>query len=332
MGANVDVRSRLNEFDLRANRIVEIKGLEALPALVHLNLDQNRLATLSLPSGAKLNTVRSIKLTQNSFTTFDVGPFPNVRILYMDNNKLSHVSGLTRAKSIDAVSFREQGTISGTFDLDVARMFESRKLYLSSNPVATFNLKASFLNLQFLEMAGCHLRTLPKNIASLIPNVRVLNLNYNAILDIRPLTGLTRLVKLSCAGNRISNVKKLGQALERCRGIKWVDFRNNPVTIGFYPPITTVTKPADDYAKDPFEIVEAEEEKDAAHVARLDLDTKCERKRYWLVVAASCRKLHGFDGLPFVREEVEVEDEVWKECVKRGWLVVGDGAEKEDHE
>lgn len=321
------------ELDLRANRIVEIKGLEALPSLIHLNLDQNCLATLSLPSGIKLNTIRSIKLTQNSFTSFDVGPFPNVRILYMDNNKLSHVSGLTRAKSIDAVSFRDQATISGTFDLDVARMFESRKLYLSSNPVAALNLKASFLNLQLLEMAGCHLRALPKNIASLIPNVRVLNLNYNAIPDIRPLAGLTRLVKLSCAGNRISNVKKLGQALERCRGIKWVDFRNNPVTVGFYPPITTVTKPAaEDYAKDPFEIVEAEEEKDAAHVARLDLDTRCERKRYWLVVAAACRKLRGFDGLLFVREDVEVEDDVWKECVKRGWLVVGDAVEKEVHE
>jgi len=254
----------------------------------------------------------------------------------MDNNKLSRVSGLTRAKSIDSVSFREQDTISGTFDLDVARMFESRKLYLSSNPISTLNLKASFLNLQLLEMAGSRLRTLPKNIASLIPNVRVLNLNQNAIPDIRPLAGLTRLVKLSCAGNRISNVKKLGQALERCRAIKWVDFRDNPVTIGFYPPITTVTKPAakpaDDYAKDPFEIVEAEEEKDAAHVARLDLDTRCERKRYWIVVAASCRKLRGLDGLPFVREEVEAEDEAWKECVKRGWLVVGDKPEKEDRE
>ncbi|KAF8251595.1 hypothetical protein K440DRAFT_595759 [Wilcoxina mikolae CBS 423.85] len=314
---------RLTELDLRGNQLVDVNGLEALPSLVHLNLDQNLLATLSIPPSIKLETIRSIKLTQNSFTSFDVTPFPNLRILYMDNNNLSRVVGLTRAKSIDAVSFREQTTPTGTFDLDINRMFEARKLYLSSNPIGSLSqLQAGFLNLQFLEMAGCHLRSLPKNIAALIPNVRVLNLNYNALSDLRPLASLNRLVKLSCAGNRISNVRKLGQALERCRGIKWVDFRANPVTTGFYPPTTTVVKQerGDEYAKDPFEIVPAEEEKDLQHHGRLDLRTKCERRRYWVVLAGACRKLKGADGLTLMREEVEREDEIWKEMVARGWV------------
>jgi len=316
-------RKCLTELDLRGNQLVDLNGLEALPSLVHLNLDQNLLTDLSITPTTKLETIRSIKLTQNSFTSFDVTPFPNLRILYMDNNNLSRVMGLTRAKSIDAVSFREQTTPTATFDLEINRMFEARKLYLSSNPIGSISqLQAGFLNLQFLEMAGCHLRSLPKNIATLIPNVRVLNLNYNALSDLRPLAGLNRLVKLSCAGNRISNVRKLGQALERCRGVKWVDFRANPVTTGFYPPVTTVVKQerGDEYAKDPFEIVPTEEDKDLQHHGRLDLRTKCERRRYWVVLAGACRKLKGADGLPLMREEVEREDEIWKEMVARGWV------------
>lgn len=304
-----------------------MNGLEELPSLIHLNLDQNQLDAIPLPPSTRLETIRSIKLTQNSFTAFDVTPFPSLRILYMDNNRLSSVTGLGRAKSIDAVSFREQKTEAGSFDLDTNHMFEARKLYLSSNPIGTLSqLQASFLNLQFLELAGCGLRALPKGIATLIPNVRVLNLNYNALSDLRLLAGLSRLVKLTCAGNRIGHIRKLGQTLERCRALKWVDFRANPVTTGFYPPVTTVVKQperSDEYVRDPFEMVPAEQDNDAQHLGRLDMRTKCERRRYWVLLASACRKLKGADGLPLVRDEVEKEDEVWHEMVAKGWVLVG---------
>ncbi|KAA8899943.1 hypothetical protein FN846DRAFT_892298 [Sphaerosporella brunnea] len=319
---------RLTELDLRGNQIALITGIECLPSLVHLNLDQNRLLSLPLTPGTKLESIRSLKLTQNRFTTFDVTPFPNLRVFYMDNNRLSHVGGLTRAKSLDAVSFRDQETESGTFDLDVPRMFEARKVYLSANPIGTLDLHASFLNLHFLELAGAHLRSLPKDIANQIPNVRVLNLNSNALSDLRPLAGLSRLVKLCAAGNRINNIKRLQRTLSKLRGIKIVDFRNNPVTLGFYPPITTVVKSVvgnEEYAKDPYEVGEADVDNDEAHVPRLDLGTRCERRRYWLVVGGACKKIKEVDGLPFDRDGIEREDEVWMECLKRGWVVEAGG-------
>jgi hypothetical protein len=297
---------------------------------VHLNLDQNRLSELPLTSGLRLTSIRSVKLTQNRFTTFDVSPFPNLRVFYMDNNRLSHVAGLTRAKSLDAVSLRDQATESGTFDLDVQRMFEARKIYLSANPIGTLELQATFMNLQFLELAGAHLRELPHDIAKHIPNVRVLNLNSNALSDLRPLQGLPRLVKLSAAGNKISKMCNLQRTLLKLRAVKYLDFRSNPLTLGHYPAVTSVVKSvvgSEEYAKDPFELEEADGEKDREHVKRMDLAGRAERRRYWLVVAAACAKLKSLDGLEFDRGVVEERDEVWRECVRRGWVVEKKGDE-----
>lgn len=158
---------------------------------------------------------------------------------------------------------------------------------------------------------------------ALFPNVRVLNLNYNALTDLRPLAGMSRLVKLNCAGNRIRSVRKLQQALERCRAVKWVDFRSNPLTLGFYPPaVMTVARVGEEYAKDPFEVGEADRSEDERHVLRMDMEMRCERRRYWVLLAEACGKLKGVDGLVFERAGVEGEDEVWREMRKKGWLMI----------
>ena len=104
--------TRLTELDLRGNQLASITGLEHLPSLVHVNLDQNALTTLALPAGARLPTVRSLKLTQNAFAAFDATPFPALRILYMDDNALTRVAGLGRARALDAASFRRSGLLS----------------------------------------------------------------------------------------------------------------------------------------------------------------------------------------------------------------------------
>src|SRR5437868_4250834 len=109
-----------------------ISGLDNLPTLIHLNLDQNKLCDLNIPNGVRLDSLRSIKLTQNNFETFDVSQYPNLRILYMDNNGLKDICGLSRAKHLDSISTREQDVKE--FTIPSERMFEARKIYLSGNP------------------------------------------------------------------------------------------------------------------------------------------------------------------------------------------------------
>ena len=80
-------------------------------------------------------------------------------------------------------------------------------------------------NLLYLELAACRLTSLPAELARLVPNVRVLNLNYNFLDDLRGLEGLTRLRKLTIIGSRIKATKQLVRMLKGMRDVEILDFR-----------------------------------------------------------------------------------------------------------
>lgn len=80
-------------------------------------------------------------------------------------------------------------------------------------------------NLVYFELAACRLTSLPANFSSLVPNVRVLNLNYNFLEDVGPLEGLSRIKKLSIIGSRVKGTKGLIRMVQRMGEIEMVDFR-----------------------------------------------------------------------------------------------------------
>ena len=80
-------------------------------------------------------------------------------------------------------------------------------------------------NLVYFELAACRLTSLPANFSSLVPNVRVLNLNYNFLEDVGPLEGLNRMKKLSIIGSRVKGTKGLIRMVQRMGEIEMVDFR-----------------------------------------------------------------------------------------------------------
>lgn len=91
-------------------------------------------------------------------------------------------------------------------------------------------LPAEFLsepcyNLIYLEIAACRLSRLPRNFATLVPNLRVLNLNYNFLDDVKPLNGLHRLSKLTIIGSRLKGTKGIVSVLRECPDVEMVDFR-----------------------------------------------------------------------------------------------------------
>lgn len=90
-------------------------------------------------------------------------------------------------------------------------------------------MKAGFIsepcyNLVYLELAACRLTALPE-LARLTPNVRVLNLNYNFVEDVRALQGLTRLRKLSMIGSRVAASRALVRMLRGMLDVEMLDFR-----------------------------------------------------------------------------------------------------------
>jgi Leucine-rich repeat (LRR) protein len=83
----------------------------------------------------------------------------------------------------------------------------------------------SFLNLVYLELAMCQISSLPPALSTLIPNCRILNLNYNFLSDIEPLKGLTRLRRMSLLGSRVTKYKALASVLATMPELELLDLR-----------------------------------------------------------------------------------------------------------
>jgi Leucine-rich repeat (LRR) protein len=93
------------------------------------------------------------------------------------------------------------------------------------NPLGEDFLQDACYNLIYLELAACRLSILPEGMAKLLPNLRVLNLNYNFLEDIRPLGGLRRLRKLTIIGSRLKSTKPLIRLVAEMPDAEMLDFR-----------------------------------------------------------------------------------------------------------
>lgn len=85
-------------------------------------------------------------------------------------------------------------------------------------------------NLIYLELAACRLTDLPANFSALVPNLRVLNLNYNFLESAdevaMSLMGLRRLRKLTLVGSRMTGTKPLIRMLGAMgENLELIDFR-----------------------------------------------------------------------------------------------------------
>jgi Leucine-rich repeat (LRR) protein len=100
-----------------------------------------------------------------------------------------------------------------------------KRLYLSGNPLKGGFLKDACYSLLYLELAACRLTSLPEGLAQLVPNLRVLNVNYNFLEDIGALEGLTRLKKLTIIGSRLKSAKPLIRLLQRMPEVEMLDCR-----------------------------------------------------------------------------------------------------------
>ena len=80
-------------------------------------------------------------------------------------------------------------------------------------------------NLVYLELAGCQMVNLPVGFSDSVPNVQVLNLNYNFLTDLSPLTGLSKLRKLTVVGSRMAGTKALVRTAQKLPLLELVDFR-----------------------------------------------------------------------------------------------------------
>lgn len=309
--------------------------------------DSNMLKTF--PEGNEVcAALKSLHLGHNQLQDLDLTAFsPKLQRLDLDGNKLACTSGLTQLKYLEKVSMRSQMPASGTCNLQPlleARMSELNTLCLSENHIPELSMPHDWFSLRSLELASCGLHNLPDDFGQSVPNLRCLNLNFNAIKDVRPLLNIKALTTLHVAGNRLARLRKSTAVLSKLRKLETLDLRDNPFSIGFYPKaverrlVQTVLELPDEEQQGSkeedglqFLLPSTDKDTDSQYFARLDEGTKLRRRVYEMLLANNCTELGELDGMAFVRKDVLVKDAIWERLLllgvlkKSGKVVEGEG-------
>ncbi|KAF9267601.1 hypothetical protein L218DRAFT_920669 [Marasmius fiardii PR-910] len=296
--------SRLEMLNLSHNRLDSISELASLPSLIVLNLDNNSLDTVEF--GGNMPRLRIFRASGNRLTVLNASCMANLRTLYLDNNSLTQILRLERLTKLENLSVRNQGGRGCHFGGRDTR--DVRRLYLSGNGLGPGFLSERCYNLVYLELAACRLTKLPDGLKDLIPNVRVLNLNYNFLEDVRPLEGLTRMAKLTIIGSRLKGTKAIIRILQQMPEVEMLDLRMNPCTLGWYLPLLVKDVPG---ALQPSE--GAGGKKGNSGPAWQDLDSKFRRDlpndsyigrlAYRGLVMEACPRIRVLDGIEVTGKE-----------------------------
>ncbi|KAG7443173.1 L domain-like protein [Guyanagaster necrorhizus] len=224
--------AKVEVMNLSGNRIEGLKRVERLSQLVVLHVEDNQLAELDIGRLAKLRILRA---SGNRIKKAEVGGLVALRTLYLDGNCLKTVGGLDRLCRLEKLSARNQ---NATYVLATRDVRDVKRLYVSGNkvPKSLFADEACY-NLYYLEVAGCAIRELPTMFAQMVPNVRIINLNYNQLKSIEPLRGLRRVKRLSVVGCRLETTQGIVRTLRGMEELEEVDCRMNPCTLGWYAPV-----------------------------------------------------------------------------------------------
>jgi hypothetical protein len=294
-------------------------------------------------------------VAQNEITTLDITNLRHLRSLNVDKNHLKKIRGIHDVLTLENLSWREQTPQEddAAFTIAYNDCTELQTLALSGNKLHSFTPTSPFLNLQRLELASVGLDSLSADFGPNMPNLRFLNLNHNALKDLRPLLGTRKLEALHVAGNRIARLRRTAAVLSKLGpSLHTVDCRHNPLTLGFHAPAgigdggggsrgqagngetrlvvqgkhpsasdhSARAEDASDVAAAAYLLPAGDEGADGVHRRRANADTAMRRRVYELLVVSDCDGLRRLDGLPVDGEAVGAADGTMDRLVELGVL------------
>lgn len=334
------VRTHLEMLDISANRLTQIFSLERLPALQNLAIDDNRLPSLTLGSDDfELKNLHRLTASKNKLQSLDLRRVRQIRHLDLDVNEIRALPGLSLMSRLDLLSLRQQSYGNSSHDIwetVFKTRFHARRINMSGNTFAEpIALETCQNTVSHLELASCGLLSLPKNFGLNLPNLSSLNLNFNALKDIRPLLNVQHLTTLNLAGNRLRRLRQCIETVARLPGLTELDLRDNAFALGFYAARGTdaietqalvqhqnggITEAR---ARDrglayllPANIGPA----DAAHRKTLDDDTLLRRRVHDILLASACSDLRTLDGRELDRKKALERDGAWHRLRELGVL------------
>ncbi|GBB85446.1 hypothetical protein RclHR1_11990006 [Rhizophagus clarus] len=298
--------SRLELLDLSENKIELIENVERLLALKLLNLDHNFLRSFSATTN--MPQLTCLRVCYNKLSELDVSPFPSLRLLWVDENRLKTIKCFETLAFLETFSARDQK--GGQMYLSLKHLRDFKHVYLSGNPIKTLEPIIDFYKLEYLELAAAQIKELPHKLHHVCPSIIVLILSYNELQDLRPLRRMKRLRRLFLESNRISDYMAFSEVLKTLPKLKCLDIRNNPFSSNFYPTIPAIASSLvhqNSYAmhRDPEEETEW---------VRLDGDFKQNLEDQWFVkrcfyrydVFRRCPNIEWLDGSSIDPKEKEL--------------------------
>ncbi|KAI8372835.1 uncharacterized protein BYT42DRAFT_578193 [Radiomyces spectabilis] len=301
----------LDKLDLAYNRIECLEGIENLGALRTLNLEHNDIKWIRLRE--PMARLKVLRMSYNRLKAFDGSVFPGLRTLYLDDNQILRIMGLSCISRLDSFSLRDQG--GHNVDMKVQCLRDVRKLYLSGNPWRQLNMD-DFFALEYLELSSIQLEALPSDFARQVPNLGTLYLNHNYLHDLSPLRKLRHLHKLVAMDNRFQSLSETVAAVRYIPRLSYLDLRENPISMKLYPPVIAphalesskcLTKLSRYLA---YEHDDSWITRDSEFCNNMSPHWKLRRPAYRALIIKACPKLVVLDAVTIDREEREAVDEI----------------------
>ncbi|GAM85021.1 hypothetical protein ANO11243_030240 [Dothideomycetidae sp. 11243] len=331
---------RLEDINLSNNLLAGISSLSSLMSLQKLVLDNNKLSTLDFKhTKERPSRLQHLSLAGNQIRSLDLTPVLALRYLDLDGNCISSLSGLSSLKQLDLLSLRQQthaSTMHSIWEMAFSVPIHARTVNLSGNTISDLVAISCTQNtVSNLELSSCGLLSLPSDFGLHFPNLHAINLNFNALKDMRALLNIQRLAVVSLAGNRLSRLRKCIEALSHLSGLKEVDLRDNPFNLGFYAALGTedqalVRKVLDQkeysleavqrYRALPYTLPGMSATIDAGYKKTLDEDTRLRRRVYEILLVSGCKGVAVLDGLAVDRQKVLERDAAWHRLRELGVL------------
>lgn len=232
----------LQSLNLSDNKLESFSGIEKLKSLRVLNLNENPHLKSIRCQGRHL-LLKKLSLKLNDLQDLEIECFPNLRVLRIDGNQIgSFKNQLRKLRNLEEISCKSQPPTSTIINEIWRDSRDLKTLDLSGNSSkvleAVSSHKFKFLNLNRLTLSAMNISTLPEDFAETFPNVRELNLNFNKLKSIEPLSKLTNLKRLFIISNNIDKVQLIVSALSTSsvrKSLQEIDLRLNQVNIDFYP-------------------------------------------------------------------------------------------------
>ncbi|KAI9244904.1 hypothetical protein EDC94DRAFT_688244 [Helicostylum pulchrum] len=214
-------QQELESLDLSFNRIERLDSIDELYNLRELNLNHNNIKHISI--NQPMEKLCSLRLSFNRLKSFDVSLFPEVRILFLDDNQIQRMIGVTCIARLDSFSLRDQGREKVEYNLQYLR--GTRKLYLSGSPFKNMHQLIDFYSLEYLELCSSEIVELPSDFSKRVPNLCHLYLSTNRLQDIRAVKKLKYLRRLILIDNKLLSINEVLSVVKHLKRLNVLDLR-----------------------------------------------------------------------------------------------------------